>query len=444
MRRTGYGRQVSAGGSTPASSSVPSKATSENGAENSDEGLISPLERTPARDKSKWTREEREIQYKAARERIFGDFQESAPSENSTGDTSASMSRSSSSSGKRKTQRQKTPKDDSFEARSSFVPGYPGIPMNNIPNQYQTQFMDQSYHNQYSNGPGTLMQTPNYGSTPAQAYPSFESTLGYNSTPSYMSNTSQQYGHNETWSAQQSPQPGNYYSYGNMVQSSQLYPQHASPMPPPMMNNQYAALTPSNMPQSHQNWMAPSYSNPYQQSSAMVPNSQPTQWPSYPLSAGAQPVPQYPYGQLPPQTFGKPSPYNNQHPLPGSYTSSRSLFNPQTRAFVPSNAPSRSGGRNNRKKGQNNPNLARNGSATSSLGSEVTGAGPPLVRGAGFVNSNTSSPKPREDSLQQRYGAPAHLPKKPPPSEVPSAFDLDGAMASHQGPLVVSSAVGTA
>lgn len=54
------------------------RATSDNGAEGrSDDGLTSPAENNPGRDKLKMTREEREAQYKILRDRIFADFQKS-------------------------------------------------------------------------------------------------------------------------------------------------------------------------------------------------------------------------------------------------------------------------------------------------------------------------------------------------------------------------------
>ena len=92
MRRAGVGVHASSvPDSTATSSSAPSKATSDAGI--SEDGVISPIEGTPNRDKSKMTREEREAQYKAARERIFGDFQELSVNEGaSTGENSADLS----------------------------------------------------------------------------------------------------------------------------------------------------------------------------------------------------------------------------------------------------------------------------------------------------------------------------------------------------------------
>lgn len=413
MRRAGLGpRQGSAGASTPASSSNPSKATSEIGLETTgEEGILYPVEGTPNKDKSKLTREEREAQYKAARERIFGDFQESVTSENaSTGDNSASMSRSSSSSGKRKTRKHKTPKDDSFEARSAFIPSYAPMGMPNPQHQYQPQFPDQLFQGHYqgpSHGFGTSM---NYGSTPTQSYPTFEATIPYNNTMGYGPNNNQQYNPTDSWSSVQ-PSPANGYS--NYSASPPNYQQNASPMMA-HMNNQYNQQPHPGLQQS-QHWMGNQYQVPYQQGPGMG-DPHMNGWSGYQAHAGIVNGTPFGYGQLNGQSYNANSPYNAPHP--GSGNLSRSLFNPQTRSFVPSNATSRNGGRNGRKRPS--PPASQNRANSGGL------------RSFGMDNSNMASLVPpgaplvpKEDSLQQKYGAPSHLPKKPPPSQVHSSYDVD-------------------
>ncbi|KAI5304580.1 hypothetical protein KEM56_006303, partial [Ascosphaera pollenicola] len=104
-----------------AASSAPSKATSE--AEGDDAGSSS--EALSAKDRAALSREEREAKYQAARERIFRDFPESrSPSSN---DRANDSSQSSSGNGRRKEAKQKTPHDDSFDARSEYNVYYPGI-----------------------------------------------------------------------------------------------------------------------------------------------------------------------------------------------------------------------------------------------------------------------------------------------------------------------------
>lgn len=414
MRRADLGnRQISAGESTPASSSAPSKATSEAGGENSDEGITSPLEGTPAKHRSKMTREEREANYKAARERIFGDFQESVTSEGgSAGETSASMSRSSSSSGKKKSRRQRALKDDSFEARSSYV-AYPGMAVPNFQGQ-MSHFTEQHMLNQY---PGTVGMSSgiSYGNHPPQHYSGMDPTMPYGTPSPFNPNAAQQYGSGEAWPSVQS---SNYGSYGHSSHP-QSFGQHPGAMSSMGINHQYAPQGNPTPQQSMQNWMPPQYSNAYAQPQMNQPFPS-QQWPSFGPSTQSQP---YPYGQLPPHAYTNPTMYNNQHPIPGSYT--RSLFNPQTRSFVPTNASSRSGPRTSRKKPANHPGLPRNNSSSNSVGSDLRQNTPASQRGEGTPSSGPS-PKPREDSLQQKYGAPAHLPKKPPPSQIPSAYDIDG------------------
>lgn len=421
MRRAGLGPQGSAGASTPASSSVPSKATSEAGLETtSEEGILTPGDGTPNKDKSNPTLAEREAKYKAARERIFGDFQESVASDGaSTGENSASMSRSSSSSGKRKTRKFKTPKDDSFEARSAFIPSYAPVHMPHIQQQYQPQFADPVYQGAYqgsTNGYGPGM---NYSSTPTPSYPNFDPSMPYNGAMGYGSNGNQPFSPTDSWSSIQSP--SNYYNYSASPTS---YQQNISPIMA-QMNNQFMQQSHPGMAQP-QNWTNGQYQPPYPQQQR-PPNSNMNGWTGYQPNATLPNPPGYGYGQqLPGQNYaGNPSQtYNAQYSGPNNF--SRSLFNPQTRSFVPSNAPSRAPGRNGRKKPSPTSSQSRVNTIPKPFSPDVLGPtalSPPrgFDRGPGIV----PSPKPKEDSLQQKYGAPAHLPKKPPPSQVPSSFDVE-------------------
>lgn len=441
MRRNGMGgRNHSAGGSTAASSSAPSKATSENGGDGSDEGFMSP-DGTPQKDRPTLTREEREANYKAARERIFADFQESLPSEaaSTTGDTSASISRSSSSSGKRKTGKQRRPKDDSFEARSQFIQGsYSTMPIVGQQNAYQGPFGDSTYGLQYSAAQATAVSS--FGTTPTQAYPNYETPTQFSSMPNYGNQMQQAYPSGEQWSGPLSPQPGNYYGYPH----NPAQPAYSTPQAPVNATNQYSQ--PMNMPTAAvpQGWPSTQYQNSFQQTPTLQ-NPQPVQWPGYSSSpSAARPIP-YPYGQLPPQLHPTAA-YNPQHPVPGSYGGNRSLFNPNSRSFVPNNTSSRSGGRNaNRKK--NSGNIANQPKQKSSA-SDI--AIPIPQRPSQPISSSSSSPGGKDLPLQQKYGAPAHLPKKPPPSQVPAPLEFDiqalklgSTVAGHTaGPLIVNGGAG--
>jgi hypothetical protein len=396
MRRSGLpGRQASLADSTAASSSVPSKTTSEAG--HSEEGIISPNEGTPSRDKSKMTREEREAQYKAARERIFGDFQELSVSENvSTGENSASMSRSSSSSGKKKNRRQKTPKDDTFEARSAFVPSYAPMAGVNIPMGYQsTQYLDSSMQQFYDANNGYYGGSVNYGTTPTQYQPGFDpqatSPLGYAQEQNFSAydwnSMQQQSGYNGFG---QAPIRSGYANVGNM----------------PQLNNHYTQS--AQQPHQQQNaWSGQQMSPSFQQMNAPTNTGV---WPAYPSSG---------YQQMPPQSM------QNMHVSGGM---NRSLFNPQTRSFVPNNTNARANSRGGSRKKNTipglNPNHARSNTAVKPVGNGYSNPLPMAPKSR--ETSHGSSPDISEESLQQKYGAPATLPKKPPPSQVPAQFDHPG------------------
>jgi hypothetical protein len=412
MRRAGLGpRQGSAGGSTQASSSAPSKATSEAGLEtNSEEGILSPD--TPNKDKSKLTREEREAQYKAARERIFGDFQESVTSENaSTGDNSASLSRSSSSSGRRKTRKNKTPKDDSFEARSAYIPSYASMQMPNMQHHYQPQYSD--YQASYLGSNNAYGAGINYGTTPTPSYPNFEPSVPYN-TMAYGSSNSQQYNAPDSWSSMPSATPNGYMNYSSSPTSS-----YQQGMPPMMaqMNGQYMQQ-PQPAMQPPSNWMNNQWQGSYNQPSAPAASNI-NGWPGNQQNPGMNNTGSYGFGHVGGQNYGTNPAFNAQHPMQDNY--SRSLFNPQTRSFVPNTATSRTGGRNGKKKPLPSSNHNRVNNGPRPFGSDISGAST-LSSSRGF---DTSSTLLKEDSLQQKYGAPAHLPKKPPPSQVLSSYDVE-------------------
>lgn len=406
MRREQLGgRQLSAGTSTAPSSSVPSKATSENGFEaQSDEGVLSPAESTPSRDKSKLTREEREAQYKAVRERIFGDFQESLPSESaSTGETSASMSRSSSSSGKKKTRRQKQPKDDSFEARSAFFPSYTPISA-----QYNSTYFDLSLASGYPVSP-TGYDQDMYRATPTQAFPAFDTNMQFSGMQGFNPNAMQQYG-NTDWQTMQAMQNG-YLMYPQAMSFQPQNPNMMSPGVQSMQQNQHLQQVPEWYPNQYPNFMNYAQPNPQAQYLSQQTSNQRNQ---------GQAIP---YGQPFTQAYSDPSPYPGQH----SMKTTKSLFNPQTRSFVPNNTEGRSANRFGRHKTQTRQSLNSNHHIP--------------------MSASTGIPISKEDSLKQKYGTPPSLPKKPPPSEVkhgaegnilPTAAQETTSTSVSSGPLVVN------
>jgi SUZ domain len=440
MRRTAVsGNKVSNEGSTAASSSVPSKATSETGAENtSDEGMPSPPDTSSSKDRSKWTREEKEAHYKAARERIFRDFQEAQPTANTTADTSTNMSRSSSSSGKKKGPKQKVPRDDSFEARSSYVPGFVGMPYVSPPNRYGDSYSASGHQSPY--GP----QTPNsmpmmpFGPNPAPApgYNQYDPSAafpGINFTAAYPNHC----GSTDGWSNIQSPQPGPYYNFVQPPGPS--YPQYASAMPPPV--NQYPQIASPAFPspgQPGQQWGQVQFQPPYQAQApppapppmqvSMAPNSGPVPWPGYashPHMPSAGPPYQLGPAAFPQYSSTPPPPPMNQHPLPGSYT--RPAFNPQIRSFVPSGPNPRFGvpaGQQGR--ATNSYFTAQAGSSSNNNNMSANAENVNVVEAALRAQSAAAAATmAAQESLQKKWGTPAHLPKKPPTSQVPSPFEVE-------------------
>lgn len=402
-------RRMGLNDSTAPSSSA-SKATSDAG--HSEEGLTSPTDSTPNRDKSKMTREEREAQYKAVRERIFGDFQELSVSEsNSTGENSASMSRSSSSSGKKKNRRQKTPKDDSFEARSAFVPSYMhNHSYNSQPSFQAAQYVETGLPDLYDSQANFYASQMNYGTTPTQSHPGFDSTPNVG-----MMDNRQQYNAGEPWPA---THPGSYYGYPPAQQAQSVYPAvHQTMSNPINMNQQYGGGL--NGMQQQPAW-PPNQFNSYQPHPAS-PTS------GLPWNGSAN----FGYGQhFNAQNFGVGNTVSPNGQANHSNHSNRSLFNPQTRSFVPSNPASRTGSRNNNRKKppSSTPPSQPQARATMPMrqpsGGHQSGSLPFPSR-SNFTTHSFGGDN-SEETLQKKYGTPANLPKKPPPSQVQQHFDHGG------------------
>ncbi|KAH8425742.1 putative R3H domain protein [Aspergillus melleus] len=417
MRRTDSERP-SAEGSTAASSGFLSKNGSEAGDSGNDgERGSSSAGATPAKDRMILTREEREAKYHEVRERIFRDFPDSKSSDNTGGDQGANMSRSSSTNGRKKTQRQKTPHDDSFEVRSQFNAYYPGMHYGQGVLPYNVAMNDSSFPNQPCMvGPGV--------SPPGMGYVHSGQTGGMfsapmNSMPQYPMPTSPQMTASGPWQngamAQQSP----YSGYATINQS----PAMAAAKPSPTINN-YPMPGAAQFQQAPSSWTPSPYHGGYQQTTHR--NHPPVPWQNYssqPLNPTSYPYTQYP-GQ--PMNPGVQNP-SGAHPLPGSFT--RPSFNPQTRSFVPGGAP-----------------LARHPSKGNQNGINPYAAMQAGIPPPGAVLGG-------RDSIA-KWGTPSHLPPKPPPSEVPSDFDLkhratggtthaysnnnNNAPNPNKGPLVVS------
>ncbi|QIW97379.1 hypothetical protein AMS68_002897 [Peltaster fructicola] len=262
-------------------SGMPSKSTSEAG--ESIEGDARPL-----------SLQEREARYEAARLRILG----SAKPED-TSDTTKDESRPSSTTGKKVKKGKRDYSDDDFEARSSYnsffaqpqpQSGYQSYIGSGAQPQFSQPYPQVAGYPQYAPpaqgqywGPPAQDGSTNWTQSPAATFDlahEFDRSMSFQQTPTAYSATHSPYGQPPFQSA--SP-----YQYG--------WPQSALPG-----NGHFSP------------------------SGAFSPYA------DRPSSSASQPT--YAYGQLPSQALGRP-PNALEHPLPGSYKSRH--FNPQSQTFIP-------------------------------------------------------------------------------------------------------------
>lgn len=150
----------------------------------------------------------------------------------------------------------------------------------------------------------------------------------------------------------------------------------------------------------------------------------------------------YPYAQYPGQPLNVGMGMQNPHPA----SFARSPFNPQTRSFVPGGS-----GPMPRHPGKcNQPGMPHYPAMHPGLQPQWNGFSDTSKLAEGRNASRGVSLNSR-DSIA-KWGTPSHLPPKPPPSEVPSGFDLkprnisissdshtgNASSSSKNGPLVVS------
>lgn len=392
------------------------------------------------------TREEKEIAYKQAKERIFGPEH----SINDTVDKANAVeekdnSRSSSVTGKKKAKsKQRKNSDDGFELRSQYEPYYP------------SSFSINGF------GAG--------GDSGYNAYPAFNTISQQSSptgnmqsfpyTPGYPAMVQQAPAGQTLWQGQHLPNfnPGqDSQSYGAMqdntfnldsaFQQMSFQPPGGYPSQPtsnygPSYQDTFQDMSRSASQQQQPGaWSQMSYQSPSQAGQApFFPSQVPY------VGQISQTQNPYPYGQLP-QGFANGKSSQNQHPVPGSFN--RQQFNPQSQAFVPhymaSNTPQymipQMGSPPLSNFATSMPahsvqHLSQTQSNTT-FGSPRT-APPktmaqrqPFQTYAGFSappNSNRSPPSstPNQPSTQNpqstiaKWGAPASLPPKPPPSAMQS------------------------
>lgn len=424
MRRTDGERPTDG---SNAASSIPSKTGSEAGDSGNERGGGS------GKDRLTLTREEREAKYQEVRERIFRDFPDSKSSENPSGDQSVDMSRSSSTSGRKKAQRQKTPHDDSFEARSQFNTYYPGFHYAQGPTPYSAAMNDSSFSNPqqppYVVGPGVAPPGVGYPHN-GQNDTIYSGQMPMNSMPQYPMPVSPQMSANAPWQGGNLPQQSPFPGYASMNQSPAMMSQQPATKSSPAMNN-YAVP----YQHTHPNWSSPPFQGSFQQPSYR--NQPPVHWPNYPSQPMASTPASYPYAQYPGQPLN--AGMGMQNPYPSTFA--RSPFNPQTRSFVPGGGPV------SRHPSKTNPSgMSPCPALYPGVQPQWTGY-PDTGRGLEGFNAVRGPPLGGRDSIA-KWGTPSHLPPKPPPSEVsydlnlkPRNADLQAAHTQpglKNGPLVVS------
>lgn len=437
MRRID-GDRPSTEGSVAASSSAPSKAPSE--ADESGEG-----DRTgsssDAKDRFALSREEREAKYQEARERIFRDFPESAKSDTASGDSNPNMSRSNSTNGRKKN-RQRTPHDDSFEARSQFNAYYPGMPYSNGSMACSGSVNDASYSQQGPCliGPGVPPPTGSHMPS-GQGNGMYPPPMGMNNMSQYQMAMSPHMSPHGTWQGgnmtQQSPHPG----YEAMNTPGMMTSQSSNASSPAMSNY---AIPHTNSYQQNPSWNPASFSASYQPNHHQR-NQPPIPWSTYPSQPSASNMAAYPYTQYPGQHL------NHNYQTPAGYPGmqgnfARSHFNPQTRSFIPSGSPASLSRQPSR--GAQIPMQSYGGVSNNHQGQWAGHGDTSQNRGidhSSAANSSRMSSTSSRDSIA-KWGTPSHLPPKPPPSAVPSSFDLKhrAGPASNPGPSYHISGIASA
>ncbi|KAL9608055.1 MAG: hypothetical protein Q9167_007095 [Letrouitia subvulpina] len=451
MRRTGAvreGSNVESGGTTAASSISPSRGGSETGDESQRApGIASPANSSVAREKTTLTREEREAKYKETRDRIWKDLDEPENNEASNNHEEVpGMSRTSSSSGKKKSRKNKMI-DDGFQARSQFNAYYPTMQFSNAvfdqtttPPSFFNPYGPQ--HNTGIGQPGAVAP-PMYQQSFNQPFQNPLHTQGYPMGTHLFPtmNVPSMNGLNGSQNPQYSPQ-----------MSAQFYQQ---PHPPALGQQSPTISSPGistgiqlsrpHSQMSDQPWQSNGYNSPYQQQSRIhqqmcIPATQDRN-----TMTGMPTIP-YQYGQLPFQSSVPGT--KNAHPLPGSYN--RQSFNPKTRSFVPGTInggpytpPLNHKADDSMGNGQSPsfpngnhsiPTSQQNGSGQARLMPQF-GSFTPVQDSKAHVprknNINSSNQQGPTPSSLAKWATPASLPPKPPPPEVPSVPEGQNPLPQH-------------
>lgn len=236
-----------------------------------------------------------------------------------------------------------------------------------------------------------------------------------------------------------------------MSQSQPMMAHQSSVKSSPVMSN-YATTNSMHYQQAAANWSPPQYQGNYPQSSSRGYPS--VSWPSYPSpSMATAQMPPYTYGQYPgsarnPAMNAAMQNASSQHSVPSF---GPSPFNPQTRSFIPGGGSPRHAGKPGQPVMNQSPLSHHNGPNQwagyyQDFNNKPFDPSSPTGQSSGRGGATGA-----RDSIA-KWGTPAHLPPKPPPSQVPSEFGLsqrNGSQSSRtfsnnvmpgsqSGPLVVS------
>lgn len=428
-------------------SNMPSKSGSENG-DSGDEKKKAPA-----------TREEREARYEAARLRIMGSAK---PTESPDTAKDKQESRPSSTTGKKNKKKARADSDDGFDPRSAYsnfyTPPY-GSDGVTTPSYGYQGYSAEGGNNPYPSAYGSqgvassmpqmqMQQASSNANWTQQSYQHVDPTHAWAQGQSSGYDLSSDFQRSMSFQGQmpaQSPTAGYNASYGPQLnyggQQQGWSQQQQQPQPQPQ---QYQV-----QPQAAQAGFG--YGSMYNPAAGQSPHDQP-----------------YAFGQLPSQAFPGRPPSKSEHPLPGSYKSKH--FNPQSQTFVPGHTngspfsphavPANYGvpqgygpqppSRQNSTQSQgsafgsphhhNSPNMMQNRTHPTPLTHPLPQPvfprqpspnvplppkpGPAPHRGNEYgpysQSPTTTIPTPQHtQSLLAKWGAPASLPAKPPPSAEP-------------------------
>ncbi|KAI9688510.1 MAG: hypothetical protein M1822_001459 [Bathelium mastoideum] len=392
------------------------------------------------------TREEKEIMYKQAKERIWGpDHAASDVAEKPIASEEKDNSRSSSTTGKKKGKnKQRKNSDDGFELRSQYEPYYPTtFPINGFGTS------DGSGYNAYP-----MYNTVSQRSSPTSNMQPFSYTSGYPNM-GHQAPAAQNLWHGHPFSnfhaGQESHSLGslqdNTFNLNTAFQQMSFQPStgFSSSTPSPYGNVYQDALQDMSRSASQQQQLGMWPQMPYQ---GLNQPNQASFFPSQPTvtTRAARSHHPYPYGQLPQGLTNGKAP-QNQHPVPGSF--SRQQFNPQSQAFVPNHMvpqprgimpqigtsslnnfpnlmPSDSAQRQN--SAQANAAFGSPGTAQVNtvaqrqpLQSRASFPTPPRITSQALPSANSGqSSAQNPQSTIAKWAAPASLPPKPPPTALQS------------------------